>query len=115
MSFFPDEEGFWARTKRKNAENPFILPAVILTTWSIFRMSSTLLRNDRIGFQKSQRMRVGSQVLALTAFIGGIAWNDWRKKDDARAAAALAALNAPPAASGASNPPPPQPLPSKAT
>ncbi|KAJ3150441.1 hypothetical protein HDU86_006612 [Geranomyces michiganensis] len=98
MSSFPDEEGFWDRTKRKNAENPFILPAIILLGYSVVRMSSTLLRNDRVGFQNAQRLRVGSQFLALTAFAGGIAWHDWRRKDDARAAAAMAALNAPPVA-----------------
>ncbi|TPX58361.1 hypothetical protein PhCBS80983_g03180 [Powellomyces hirtus] len=68
----PSQEGFWARSKRKNEENPFILPAVGLVIYSLYKMSASLLRNDRVGFQQSQRMRVGSQILALAAFSGGM-------------------------------------------
>ncbi|TPX64186.1 hypothetical protein SpCBS45565_g06032 [Spizellomyces sp. 'palustris'] len=76
----PYEEGFWARTRRKNAENPFIAPAVVLTCYGLYRMSITLFRHDRIGFQNSQRLRVGAQMAAFAAFVGGIWYQDYKKE-----------------------------------
>ncbi|KAI8816482.1 uncharacterized protein EV422DRAFT_501108, partial [Fimicolochytrium jonesii] len=62
----------WARTKRKNAENPFILPSVGATLYAMYRMTSSMLRSDKVGFQQSQQTRVAFQFLAIGALVGGI-------------------------------------------
>ena len=43
-------------------------------------MLRDLLRNDKMGFQKSQRIRILSQVLALSAFSGGLYYQQFIKK-----------------------------------
>ncbi|KAI9094632.1 hypothetical protein DFS34DRAFT_628538 [Phlyctochytrium arcticum] len=72
MSISPSDEGFWARTGRKNRENPFIFPAVAATIFGLWRMSKAMYKSDAIGFQMAQRWRVGAQVAALAAFGGGV-------------------------------------------
>ncbi|TPX34210.1 hypothetical protein SmJEL517_g03123 [Synchytrium microbalum] len=77
----PQIEGFYSRSVRKMNENPFILPGVVAVCYSLYKMFISLHRGDKVGFQHSQRMRVGAQLFAVGAFTAGIAWENYWKGD----------------------------------
>ena len=74
------EETVWQRTKRKVTENPFVLPALGLTFWGLYDMFKTLYRNDKMGFQKSQRYRIAAQLLTFATVFGGILYQDYNNQ-----------------------------------
>ncbi|KAL2918994.1 Respiratory supercomplex factor 1, mitochondrial [Polyrhizophydium stewartii] len=74
----------WQRTKRKTLENPFVLPAVGLTVYAMYRMTDSLRRRDSLAFQNNQRFRIFAQGLALAAIAGGYFYNDYRKQEQAK-------------------------------
>jgi hypothetical protein len=53
--------------------------ALAMTGYALVRMFKNLYRNDKTGFQKSQRLRVAAQILAFTAFAGGVFWEERQK------------------------------------
>lgn len=62
------QETFWNKLKRKCSENPFIPLAIILSFVTMGSMLKNLLKNDKLGFQISQRLRLGAQTLGISAF-----------------------------------------------
>ncbi|TPX48032.1 hypothetical protein SeMB42_g02020 [Synchytrium endobioticum] len=89
----PNAEGFYGRTVRKMNENPFIIPGCAAVVYSLYRMFVSLHRGDKAGFQRSQRMRVASQMFAIGAFAAGVMWENYWKdqkklKDEQQAAPA---------------------------
>ncbi|KAI9345291.1 hypothetical protein BDR26DRAFT_789486, partial [Obelidium mucronatum] len=59
---------------RKNTENPLVLPTVALCIFSMYQMVRAGLRGDSRVFQTSQRLRVGSQGLAIAMATATVAW-----------------------------------------
>ncbi|EGF79975.1 hypothetical protein BATDEDRAFT_89273 [Batrachochytrium dendrobatidis JAM81] len=74
------DETLWQRAKRKFGENPFILPAVGLTVFALYRMFDSMHRRDVIAFQKAQRFRIGAQGLAMFVLVSGIWYQDYKFK-----------------------------------
>ena len=74
--------------------------AIAMTGYAMVTMFKHLYRNDKIGFQKSQRFRVAAQIMAFAAFAGGMLWEERRKKENTRNAAeakqAILVQDAPP-------------------
>ncbi|ORY43878.1 hypothetical protein BCR33DRAFT_653795, partial [Rhizoclosmatium globosum] len=50
---------------RRNTENPLVLPTVALCFYAMYQMVRAGLRGDPRVFQTSQRLRVGTQGLAI--------------------------------------------------
>lgn len=71
-----------------------------MTGYAMVTMFKHLYRNDKTGFQKSQRFRVAAQIMTFTAFAGGMLWEERRKKEKTRNAAeakqAMIVQDAPP-------------------
>ena len=42
-------------------------------------MFKTMYRNDKIGYQQSQRLRIGAQIMAFLSFGGGVIYEDHLK------------------------------------
>ncbi|KAJ3033925.1 hypothetical protein HK097_004679 [Rhizophlyctis rosea] len=72
-SAYVPEERFFAKLKRKSAENPFMLGALGLTLVAMGNMTRQLLKGDKTGFNHSQRYRVMAQIFAIGVFAGGMA------------------------------------------
>ena len=62
----------WQRTKRKVIENPFVFPALGVTTYAFWNMTKTLYRRDVVAFQSAQRFRIGAQIATIAILSGGI-------------------------------------------
>jgi hypothetical protein len=62
------EESFSQKLKRKFKENPLIPLALASTVFFMGHMLRNLLVNDKMGFQYSQRYRLGAQTLGISAF-----------------------------------------------
>jgi hypothetical protein len=60
-------ETFTEKLKRKCKENPLIPLAIGSTIFFMGHMLRNLLLNDKMGFQYSQRYRLGAQSLGISA------------------------------------------------
>ena len=74
------EETFLKKLKRKCYENPFVPIALLFTIGAMGSMLKNLLRNDKLGFQISQRLRLGAQTFGLSALAMQIYVNSNQKK-----------------------------------
>ncbi|KAI8813566.1 hypothetical protein BJ742DRAFT_788742 [Cladochytrium replicatum] len=79
---------------RRTTENPFILPAMGLCLYSMYRMTRSLFMKDSRAFTQSGRMRVGAQALTISIAAGGVYYEAEKKKS--RALQARASPNSEP-------------------
>ncbi|KAH6575250.1 hypothetical protein BASA50_002537 [Batrachochytrium salamandrivorans] len=98
-------ETLWQRTKRKVSENPFVLPAVGLTCFAMYRMVESMFRRDVVAFQKAQRFRIGAQGLAIFVVFSGVWYQQYKHQKTMEIEAAPLEDPLTPTAAG----PPPKP------